>query len=178
MSFQGSITSSAQSILTATGVKSIKETAEIAKAQKARSDYLEYMAEAKKESQQRNFEENTRRNQYGMLMAQGKTDEANKAISSAYVFRTGNIGKYKEFSEQAGKLYDALTPEYKERYASQHGEMLKKWAPREQQTFEQFVQNSQNLTRIAKMQQRQNEQANSKLAKNTVMEVLYGKKQS
>ena len=56
--------------------------------------------------------------------------------------------------------------------------MLKKWAPREQQTFEQFVQNSQNLTKIAKMQQRQTEQANRKLGKDTLMEVLYGKKQS
>lgn len=178
MSFQGAVTSAAQSMLSMTGVKSVKETAELAKAQKARADYQEYMAEAKEGTRQRNFEENTRRNNYALLTAQGKTDEAKKAITSAYVFRTGNIGKYKEYSEQAGKLYEALTPEYKERYAAQHEEMLKKWAPREQQTFEQFVQNSQAQVRIAQMQQRQAEQANRKLAKNSVMEVLYGKKQS
>lgn len=179
MSFQGAVTSAAQAALTMTGVKSLKESAEIAKSQKARSDYLEYMAEAKKESQQRNANVNTAKNVYGSLLAQGKTEAANKVIGQAYGTYTENLGKWKEFSEHSGKLYEALTPEYKERYAAQQGEMLKKWTTQQQpQTYEQFVQNSQFTARIAKMQQRQAEQANSKLAKNTVMEVLYGKKQS
>lgn len=178
MSFQGAAISAAQAALSMTGVKSIKETAELAKSQKARSDYLEYMAEAKKESQQRNANINTAKNVYGSLMAQGKTEEATKAIGQAYGKYTENLGRFKEFKEQAGKLYEALTPEYKERYASTHGEMLRKWAPREQQTYEQFVQNSQFTTKIAKMQQRQAEQANRKLGKDTLMEVLYGKERS
>ena len=179
MSFQGAVTSAAQAALTMTGIKSLKESTEIAKSQKARSDYLEYMAEAKKESQKRNANVNSAKNVYGSLLAQGKTEDANKVIGQAYGNYTENLGKWKEFSEQSKKLYEALTPEYKERYASQHGEMLKKWTTQQQpQTFEQFVQNSQFTARIAKMQQRQNEQSNRKLGKDTLMEVLYGKKQS
>lgn len=179
MSFQGAVTSVAQSALSMTGVKSVKETAELAKAQKARADYQEYVQQARDESRQRNSRVNTAKNVYGSLMAQGKTEAANKTITQAYKDYTENLGKWKEFSEQSGKLYEALTPEYKERYASEYQKLQRNWTTKQQpQTYEQFVQNSQFTANIAKMQQRQAEQANRKLGKDTLMEVLYGKKQS